>query len=174
MEAKFFTDPSDEDIGAQIKEQKKAIETVKSFTKYADMNFSFVALTLNGIESNDIISITWTEIIEIIEQLSLKNKDIIDSKEVIKEAIKRAEGENKSDSKVTYKKYKLNELLSNLQHLISHGKVYVGFTGGVEALNEFDLNSLENRDHYKVSDIKWTENWITIDNIVRRVLELKI
>lgn len=39
-------------------------------------------------------------------------------------------------------------------------------------MNECDLASLKNRSYYKVSNVRWSDNWITLDNIIRRYIEL--
>jgi hypothetical protein len=50
--------------------------------------------------------------------------------------------------------------------------IYAGFSEGIEILNKCDIGFLIKRSHHKVSDIRWSDSWITIDNIIRRYIEL--
>ena len=174
IEAKFFTDPDDGELYEQIRTQMSAIEKVKEFTNYQHMHFYYVALTVNGIQNNEVLSITWSDVLDIIDILDNKSHDMFYCSHVIKKAVERVRLENKpGGNKVTFEKHTLESLILNLPDFIKKGKIYVGFSGGLDALNQTDLVLLEKRSHYKVSDIRWSDNWITIDNIVRRYIELK-
>ena len=47
---------------------------------------------------------------------------------------------------------KFDDLLTKLPQFIAQGKIFVGFTGGIEALSSvLDIVELVNRSHYKIS-----------------------
>lgn len=81
---------------------------------------------------------------------------------------------NESARLVNYEKLKFEDLLAKLPQLIIQGKIFVGFTGGIEALSSVsEIAELVNRSHYKVSDTQWTHNWIPLDMFLHKVFELK-
>ena len=176
IEAKFFTDPSDDDIEEQLKAQKEAIESVKEYTEYKDCNIHYLVLTVRPLRlrlSNHAKTLTWAKLLDITkeDQQSVAN---IYCREAINGALARADREFSKITGVHFEKYKLDQLISNLTDLIKSGKVYVGFTGGLERLSTSTVEQLKNRDHYRVSDTEWTENWITIDRLLHRLLELGV
>lgn len=81
IEAKFFTDPADEKVVDQVREQQRAIEIVKKYTEYqGDYNFKYAMLTTRSLadkESKDdkIIRLTWEEIVALIDGLELSSLD---------------------------------------------------------------------------------------------------
>ena len=72
-----------------------------------------------------------------------------------------------------YTKYSFIDLLEKVPELIRNGLVHVGITGGVSELQKMSMKQLKKRSHYKVSDTRWSDNWITIDQLLYRYIELR-
>lgn len=183
LEAKFFSEPNITDLKNQMNLQIKAIEEVKSQTKYVDCNMLHCLLTINEInfkESKDFRTITWDKILEIINEankVKTITNDFSYSLEKIKNAIIRAKNELQSPSRKTVicERYpSLKELLKDIQRLIDEGKIYFGFTGGENVLMKTKISLLNTRDHYKISDVRWTDNWLTLDLLIKRLIQEKI
>ena len=176
IEAKFFTDPAEEDLTLQIKSQREAIKKVIEFTNYSTMKIKFVTLTINKteakeLEHNDIECITWDNILEILSATT-NSLDIKYCKEVLEKSITRAKAEFKHQDLI-YHKLKFSKLMSDAPQLIKEGVYYIGFTGGIEALERASLNELENRSHYKISAQHISENWIPLDVFLKVVIKLQ-
>ena len=174
IEAKFFTSPKSTEIEAQMAEQKKAIEKVLSETKYNKAIIKYVALTIKGLKLKEYISLTWEHVFEMAEtMLTSKPTQILYALTVLKDAIERAKKESISPDN-HFKKYKsLQEVLNDLTNLIHDGNVYFGFSEGEGLLRTMTLEDLEKRNHYKVSDVKISDNWLPIDQLIKRYIELK-
>jgi len=134
----------------------------------------YCALTVEKQDYTDeIIGITWSELIKILNT----DNNLLEYKyyfDILTEAIDRASKENKNEkSDYHLEKVSFNELVENISKYIKDGKVFVGFSEGVEALNKMSLEDLKNRDHYKLAKTKISNNWITIDKIIGKYIELK-
>lgn len=174
IEGKFFTFPDSEQMMDQIKKQKSAIDIVKKYTIYEMKEIKYCALTVETQDYTDeIIGITWSELIKILNT----DNNLLEYKyyfDILTEAIDRASKENKNEkSDYHWEKVSFNELVENISKYIKDGKVFVGFSEGVEALNKMSLEDLKNRDHYKLAKTKISNNWITIDKIIGKYIELK-
>lgn len=74
---------------------------------------------------------------------------------------------------ISYEKLKYSDLIHQMPRLIEQGKIFIGFTGGLEAFESTTLSKLLQRSHYKVSDIQWSDNWITLDCFLHHIFKLK-
>jgi len=179
IEAKFFTSPALDDIKAQLKNQKDVIELIKSKTAYKNMDINYGILILSDeLEESaadaDIKILTWQNVVEWFKKSleSKGKKDIAYCLQVLSLAIDRARDEIKVN-KINFNTVKFDELIKSINEYIESGKIYIGFKGGKKELFESSLKSLENRRHYKISDTKWSDNWITIDVFLKRIIQLK-
>lgn len=173
IEGKFFTDPAIEELQEQVRLQRDAIAKVKSFTIYKDYQFKFAVLTPTSVKfspSSDITVLSWDNILNLMEN-EANNKDIIYVKEVIRHALNRVIKERTIP--ITFEKMKFQDILSRLPQLIESEKIFIGFTGGTATLAVATELELIGRSHYKVSDIRWSDNWITLDQFLRRIFELR-
>lgn len=175
IEAKFFTDPADDDLAEQISLQRKAIATIRNHTQYHDQSYQFehVILGIRPCQIQLVHSIIWDELCDVIlaPVLALPDADIQYCQRVIRHAIARAKQD--AVGKMNFTKMKYDELMKNLPVLIQQEKVYIGFLGGERQLASATLDELENRSHYKVSNESRNENWITLDRFLHRVFQLK-
>jgi len=177
IEAKFFTHPNEEELTQQINLQIKAINKVLKYTNYKNCKIVYCLLTSlkTNLRDKNITTLTWDDIIE----LSMKNTHISignDFKyvlDILTKSNERAKKWLKPIGKITFKKYTFNELFDNLSNFIKNDKIYVGIDGGINKLLNLSLIDLQTRSHYKVSETKWSDNWITIDNLIKRYLTLK-
>ena len=174
IEAKFFTDPAEADLKIQIDKQRDAIKKVKPYTFYKDYHINFAILTINKasaqMHADDIIILVWDDILNLMQNQS-NSKDVDYCFKIIQKANARALKE--VIEKPKYQKMKYDDLMIRIPDLIREGKIFIGFTGGIGALARATETELINRGHYKVSDIRLTDNWISIDQFLRRVLEVK-
>lgn len=177
IEAKFFTHPNEEELTQQINLQIKAIDKVLKYTNYKNCKIVYCLLTTlkTNLRDKNITTLTWDDIIE----LSMKNthdsigndfKYVLD---ILSKSNERAKKWLKPIGKITFKRYTFNELFDNLSNFIKNDKIYVGIDGGINKLLNLSLIDLQTRSHYKVSETKWSDNWITIDNLIKRYLTLK-
>jgi len=177
IEAKFFTDPADEDLSVQIKLQRKAIATIREHTKYGDESYRFehVILGIRPCQIEEAHSITWDELCDVILDpvLACPEHDLRYCQQIFRDAIARAKREQEAVGRIKFTKMKFAELMENLSTLIQQQKVYIGFVGGERQLANATLEELETRSHYKVSNKRWSENWITLDKFLHRVFQLK-
>jgi hypothetical protein len=177
IEAKFFTEPTVDELSEQIRLQKQAVEHVLPYTKYTvgERNIAYAILTVKGIEyaGKDILSLTWDDIVTIAEEGDSTAPDYRYMLNVLKHALERARAELKREEAITYKKYSLSDLLEKVPELIKNGAVYVGITGGMDELQKLSMEQLQKRSHYKVSDTQWSDNWITLDHLLHRYIELQ-
>lgn len=177
IEAKFFTDPADDDLAEQVSLQRKAIATIREHTQYHDQSYQFehVILGIRHCQIQQVHSITWDELCDVIlaPVLTRHESDIQYCQQVIRDAITRAKREREAVGRINFTKMKFAELMGNISTLIQQQKVYIGFVGGERQLAIATLDGLENRSHYKVSDERWSENWITLDQFLHRVFQLK-
>jgi hypothetical protein len=176
IEAKFFTDPAEEEIAQQIKDQKEAIERIKRFTHYNDSDIKFIALTVNKstdstLKANGITCMTWQDILDITDKIS-KTSDIQYCINILRSSINRATEEWKKTD-YSYDKLGFEDLLKKIPKLIDEGKIYVGFSGGIEKLNDTSLNELQSRSHFKVSKEQRSDEWIPLDQFLKTIIRLK-
>jgi hypothetical protein len=173
IEAKFFTFPTEEEISFQIAKQKDAIGLVLPETIYGKANIVFAALTINQLASKDYECITWQYIFDLASNLFKSHPDQIKyALRILSDAISRA-SKRKKPSNVHFKKYQsLSELIEDLPTLLAKKEFYFGFSEGLEELNNMTLSDLNNRNHYRVSNEKFTENWLPIDQLIKRYIEL--
>ncbi len=180
LEAKFFTDPTDDELKEQVDLQKKAIELIKDFTIYKNHKFLYLILTVKRKKYRKLYSITWDEIIEALNnsfKSSMENPmnlDYIYSIEKIKEAIIRAKSEfSNTGKKVTFEYYKsFQDLMSRVDDLLLSKKYFIGFDGGLNALDSVsDKTKLINRG-YRVTEIRWTDNLVSIGELIKKYCEL--
>jgi hypothetical protein len=176
IEAKFFTDPSDEELREQVSLQREAIRKVQPYTLYKDWAIQHAILNLVGGASGNLdgtVVLSWDAIMRIIDKPGQQTQDIIYAKQMIQQARERALKELPPGAGITFERLKFDSLLTELPRLVRQGKVFIGFTGGIEALSTADENTLRNRSHYKVSDVRWSDNWLTIDQFLHRLFELR-
>jgi hypothetical protein len=173
IEAKFFTYPTDEEISFQISKQKAAIDLVLPETIYNKVKIVFCALTINPIKSKDFESITWKLIFDLASKVFKSQPDQISyALRILNDAIIRA-SKPKNPSNVHFKKYNsLSELIEDLPKLLSKKEFYFGFSEGEDELNNMSLSDLNKRSHYRVSNEKFTDNWLSIDQLIKRYIEL--
>jgi len=176
LEGKFFTFPSSNELEKQIEEQKRAFEMVQDCTKYENTETKFVGLTVNELSLTDPYQcITWDEMIEVVSN----GNDLTSGQyflEILQDAIGRAKDEweeVKSKTNVTYERISFNDMRERAGELIQEGKVFVGFSEGLVALKEMNLEELKNRDHYRISSIQWSDNWIPITKVLERFIEVE-
>lgn len=180
IEAKFFTLPYWEDLEYQVNEQKRAIDLVISNTNYNKNKITYCLLLVEkptGTKNNSILTFTWSEIIELLEN-NISQNISIDTRysiEIIKQSIKRAKKEFEKQPKIKYIKIKtIEELIERMPVLISKGTIWVGFSEGL-SLDIIDLDYLKNRSHYKVTDDPGnSNNWIRIDELITKYLDLRL
>lgn len=175
IEAKFFTDPSGGDLVKQINLQKEAIEHVKAYTKYKDFFFKYSALTANpqGPFLGDVYELSWEELLVWITDKNSASEDELYAHDILRCALDRLANEVKAGNGITFEKLKFDQLMDNIPRLIKEKKIYIGFTGGISALMESELEELESRSHFKVSDIRWTDNWISLDLFLQKIFAVR-
>lgn len=178
IEAKFFTLPYWEDLEYQVGEQKRAFDMVRKETNYVNSTIEYCLLLVkapDGVKNNSIFTLTWDEILNLLET-NLTSSDSIDIKyalDIIKQSNSRAKPElskisNRGHTHIS----SIGELVDKLPLLLKERKIYVGFSEGFYS-DEIDLNYLESRSHYKVSDKQYTSNWIRIEDLVAKYISLK-
>lgn len=173
IEAKFFTNPAIDTLENQINLQREAISKVKMHTAYSEYAFEFIALTIHQKKSPTFNSISWETALALLDNKDNSSKDYSYAKSTLHCAVERAKDELKQSSKIRYENIKFHQMMNEISSLIDQGKIYIGFTGGVPALSITTLAELENRINYKISDICWSDNWISLDVFLRRVFELR-
>ena len=155
--------------------KKKAIDLVLKNTKYEKMNLSYCLLLVdnNYIRStNEIVVLTWDEIITKLAVLESFSADYQYSVKIIREAIKRATKEFSKSKKGWTKINSFQDLIASLPKLLDEGKIWVGF-GEKLPLESYDLSYLEKRSEYRVATERLSNNWIRIDDLVSRYITLK-
>lgn len=174
IEAKFFTFPDKDEINDQITLQMKAINLIKPYTSYSNCDIIFLALTIEELNfTNDIKSITWNDIINLLE-INNNDSGYVYYLEILKNAINRAKKANENkNTDYSYERITFMELLDNCNKYIKEGKVFVGFSGGLLELEKMSLEDMTNRSHYKISKSCISNNWISIDKILGKYIELK-
>jgi hypothetical protein len=175
IEAKFFTDPAGEDLKIQVNKQREAITKVKPYTYYKDSVINYAVLTLNkspiSRSGDSTIVISWDDILELIQISRIATEDIVYCFRVIQNA--KAKAAKELVERPRFQKMKYDELMRRLPDLIREGKIFIGFTGGIVALSKATESELVNRGHYKVSEIRLTDNWLSIDQFLHRLLEVR-
>jgi hypothetical protein len=177
IEAKFFTQPSAVDLTDQLSLQRKAFDAIKEQLPYKSENIMQCLLMINkptGITNNKIALLTWSEIADLLKSNPPVNctSDYTYALNVLLNSIERAKNELNSKSNLTFTKVKtIDELIQRLPEFIKNGQIWVGFSEDT-TLESISLTDLQNRDHYKVSDTKYTSNWIRIDMLVSAYLNL--
>lgn len=119
------------------------------------------------------MALSWDKILNLMENEANTNKDIIYTMDIIRHALKRAKREITQPITLTFETMKFHDILTRLPILIEKGKIFIGFTGGIAALSVATEPELVRRSHYKVSDIRWSDNWITLDQFLHRIFELR-
>lgn len=160
LEAKFFTDPSEEKLEEQINLQKEAIGRTKRYTAYNKIEF--VSLALNKAKIPNTKGLSWDDVSVLLNELlrSSRSRDLAYCKAVLDNAIGRAKKELQEykSGKVSYERYpKLIRLLERIEKKCDG---YVGVDGGLSALALMSKAELLGRSHYKYSLTQWSENWI--------------
>jgi hypothetical protein len=181
VEAKLFTDPATEDLAKQIDAQKEALGLTIGELAYRASQIKHGLLTLRAVQGDriagtGIVVLTWGEIIQLFRESGMekKSEDIRYCLAVLENAISRAEKELQGQRNVVYEKIpNFNALIEKMPKLIKEGRIYIGFSGGFESLRRCRLEELQSRSHYKVSDTKWSDNWIPLDIFLHRVFELR-
>ena len=173
VEAKFFSDPSDESLRKQVERQKTVIDLVKNSTKYASYEFRFVAISIKreSAKSQGVTFLSWKQVLDFIGDLP-DGSDISYCKTILLNGLERATAEICRGDRIAYETIKFDKLIDDLPRLIREKKIYIGYVGGIRALEKSGLDPLKNRSHYKVSYIKWGSNWIPIDKFLHRYFEL--
>lgn len=174
IEAKFFTDPAAEELYTQVKLQQEAIAKVKPYTVYRDWNVKFAVLTVEGTEistDSNIINLNWEHLLQTLKSDVPVSPDLEYAFHAIRSALQRAK--RPESTVITYEKLKFAKLFEQLSRLVAEGKIYIGYTGGIEALESATLTELEQRYHYKVSEYRWSDNWISLDQFLGRVFRLR-
>jgi hypothetical protein len=185
IEAKFFTDPDFNSIIDQVKLQIEAIEKVRNQTIYnKDFTISYLVLTIKQqnqekIDKSPINAFfkTWDNILALFENhLNPLSDDLNYTIKQLSSSVMRAKDEFSGKKKTNIKFDKIptfNELMQRLPKLISENKIYVGFSGGLQKLENTSIENFEKRDHYKVSDFPWSANWIRLDLILKQYFNKK-
>ena len=97
IEAKFFTEPTVDELVEQVRLQKQAIGHVLPYTKYkvGEVNLRYAILTVKGIKKagNDILSLTWDDIVTIGEAAESTAPDYQYMLNILKQAVERARAE---------------------------------------------------------------------------------
>lgn len=174
IEAKFFTDPAAEELHEQVKLQKEAIKKVQPYTFYNNWEIRYAILTVEAVTKipiPGIISLTWDQIVAIFNDNDNLSVDMIYAINTIKSAIKRFR--QTETSNVSYERLKYVDLINQLPRLINQGKVFIGFTGGLEAFESTTLSEIQHRSHYRVSDVQWTDNWFSLDQFLHHIFSLQ-
>ena len=185
IEAKFFTDPNFNSIIEQVKLQNEAIEKVRTQTVY-DKNYkiNYLVITIKPQNQDKInkspvnaIFKTWDDILNLLEyNQNILSKDLDYTIKQLSSSVLRAKDEFSGNKKtnITFIRIQtFNDLLNRLPKLIHDNKIYVGFSGGLQKLENTTIEDFENRDHYKVSDFPWSENWIRLDLILKQYFDQK-
>ncbi len=179
IEAKFFTQPSADELQDQLKLQWKAISTIVDKTNYNPSDIQQCLLMINQPDDKiaNIKCITWSGIVQLFtkHKLSGHSKDCEYALNILSKSIIRAQKELESTAKIKYTQIKSIEILINkMPELINSGKIWVGFSEGL-SLDIIDLEYLINRSHYKVTDDPGkSKNWIRIDELITKYLDLKL
>ncbi|PKH07865.1 hypothetical protein [Moritella sp. Urea-trap-13] len=181
IEAKFFTAPTVVDLAEQVAKQREAISLVLDDTQYSHCDIQCVLLTVNKVKDEDgllstIPQRTWTEVIEILRNtLGEEHQSNINyCFKILENAVKRSEKElskNAGDYRLIAN---IDELLKALPELIASEELFVGYTGGLKELEIAEFTTLEHRSHYKVSRSQPNSNWIRIDVVIKKYLDLKL
>jgi hypothetical protein len=173
VEAKFFTSPKKKELEDQIIAQKKAIDAVLSETKYHSTTPKHIALTTNEMTLSGFESFTWDEIVTWADQsIIIKPTQVTYALDVLRNAVNRAKKENEPGARY-WEKYSFEEILNKLPDFLRDGKIYFAFSEGEGLLKTMELKDLENRSHYKVTDVRISDNWFTIDQLIKRYIEVK-
>lgn len=181
IEAKFFTAPTVVDLTEQVAKQREAISLVLDDTQYSHCDIQCALLTVNKVKDEDgllstIPQRTWTEVIEILRNtLGEEHQSNIDyCFKILENAVKRSKEElskNAADYRIVAN---IGELLKALPELIASEELFVGYTGGLKELEKAEFSTLEHRSHYKVSRLDPNSNWIRIDVVIKKYLDLKL
>ncbi|MBP7678787.1 MAG: hypothetical protein KA096_00015 [Bacteroidales bacterium] len=178
IEAKFFTEPTSDELQDQLKLQWDALSAIIAQTNYDPSNIQQCLLLINAPKdklSPNIIILTWDEVVGLFDKYStnLHITDCYQVLSILKGSIARARMELQRASEVTYTKVSnIEELIILLPKLIESKKVWVGFSEGI-SLDEIDLDYLLHRSHYRVSNKKHSPNWIRIDELIAKYISLK-
>ena len=181
LEAKFFTEPSAEELASQIEEQKKAIALVKSKAGYDSCHFTYALLTVRPIKTNanrklPCHPLLWPKVIDTLKAAFGDDAapDVAYCLEKLECAVERAGQE--LPKQLSWRRIDdIRTLIAKLPTLLERDLVYVGYTGGSKALGQASLEELEQRDHYKITEgPRPNANWLRVDEIVDRYMELKL
>ena len=181
IEAKFFTAPTVVDLAEQVAKQRDAITLVLDDTQYGECKIEYALLTVNEVRGedkllSDVSQLTWTGVIEILRNtLGEEHQSNIDyCFKILENAVKRSKEElsnNAADYRIVAN---IGELLKALPELIASKELFVGYTGGLKKLDRAEFSTLEHRSHYKVSRLQSNSNWIRIDVVIKKYLDLKL
>ncbi|GIC79258.1 hypothetical protein [Moritella sp. F3] len=181
IEAKFFTAPTVVALADQVTKQHDAIAMILDETQYSHCEIKCALLTVNEVRDEDellsgISQLTWTGVIDILrDTLGEEHQSNIDyCFKILENAVKRSEKElisNVADYRLIAN---IGELLKALPELIVSEELFVGYTGGIDALEIAELATLEQRKHYKVSRLQPNSNWVRIDVVIKKYLDLKL
>ena len=185
IEAKFFTYPSKGDIVKQITSQRDAIKSVLRDTRYKRYSFHYLALTMNHklrkttTLGSCILHLTWQKVIDVLEPV-VSEANSQDLKRVLmelKRAVKRSEEEQSVSRSQHWETCKtIQDLLQRAPELLAQGYLYVGFDRGNNKLRRStleDLEGLKNPRSYKYSIYQPNKNWLPMEDVLLRYLELK-
>lgn len=177
IEAKFFTQPSADELQDQLKLQWDALSAIISTTNYTLKNIHQCLLMIN-VPDNKIDSkikiLTWSQILDLLtsHNIHLHSKDCEYALNILRKSIARADNELAKTTDVTFTKVNnIGSLISMMPELIKSGKIWVGFSEGID-LDKIDIEYLEKRSHYRVSDKPYSSNWIRIDVLITKYLDL--
>jgi hypothetical protein len=178
IEAKFFTQPSADELNYQLKLQRDALSAIISSTNYNLSDIQQCLLMINPPDdkiNSNIKTLTWTEIVELLTKhnIHLLSKDCEYALTNLSNSIIRAHKELAVISNIIFTKVKnIDDLITKMPDFIKSGKIWVGFSEGISLAN-IDLDYLVNRNHYKVADAQYTSNWIRIDVLISKYISLK-
>ena len=180
IEAKFFTHPSASAVSNQLRSQRKAISTALPYTGYRSCSFHYLALTVLPLDDvpewpAESSRMTWSEVISVLEPVvkADSRSDTAYALAALRGAEKRSREEADTSSKVRGRAPSIEQLLQKSICLLENGYRYVGFVGGKRALDTATVGEMENRGHYKYSDCKPNKNWVPLQSVIGRYLELK-
>jgi len=182
IEAKFFTYPSKKEIVEQLNSQREAIESVLNHTCYTSDSIHFLALTAHELSDSptfesDMSHLTWRKVIEILEKAKI-TADSPDLKHVLiklNQAVERSNTEQSKSDRPSWKVCKtIQELYQCAPELLAQGYRSVGFSEGQnEKLQRSNLEYLETRHEYRYSKRNPGGNWLPMEAVLLRYLELK-
>lgn len=175
IEAKFFTNPRRKTLQKQVNSQKRAINTVKNSTKYFDCMFKFATLTSGKIDvDGDTYPLYWSHILELANKIQTKSPDIEYAIQQIQDALERTKQNADRNLPLEIERMDYEQLLEYLSEEINRKNHFVGFVGGLFALQKAGDEYLRRRKYKVTTEIGLIKkNWISGDDIWSRISAIR-